>query len=150
MLIRGAHFRLKFSSKSGFVKLTLYSPPHIDFNTIPYFTYGCPYRGVKEGKLKSAQRFRDKSEVDSANASGTQARDKMILSVVCFKKKYGKGGFFFELSVRLEAVVKKEVKETPQLLSNENWEGLCFSKTKAKKKNCTGRMFPWFARMGTK
>ena len=51
-LIRGAHFQLKFSSKSGFVKLTLYSPPHIDFNTIPYFTYGCPYRGVKEGRLK--------------------------------------------------------------------------------------------------
>ena len=33
-------------------------PPHIDFNTIPYFTYGYPYRGVKEGKLKTIE-FRD-------------------------------------------------------------------------------------------
>ena len=47
-----AHFRLKFSSKSGFVKLTLYSPPtsiSILYLTSPTVALT---GGVKEGKLK--------------------------------------------------------------------------------------------------
>ena len=47
-------FSAKIFLKIWFCKIDPLLPPHIDFNTIPYFTYGCPYRGVKEGKLKSA------------------------------------------------------------------------------------------------
>ena len=51
-----AHFRLKFSSKSGFVKLTLYSPPHrFQYYTLLHLRF--PYRGVKEGKLKKGSLF---------------------------------------------------------------------------------------------
>ena len=46
-------FSAKIFLKIWFCKIDPLLPPHIDFNTIPYFTYGCPYRGVKEGKLKS-------------------------------------------------------------------------------------------------
>ena len=45
-------FSAKIFLKIWFCKIDPLLPPHIDFNTIPYFTYGCPYRGVKEGKLK--------------------------------------------------------------------------------------------------
>ena len=45
-------FLAKIFLKIWFCKIDPLLPPHIDFNTIPYFTYGCPYRGVKEGKLK--------------------------------------------------------------------------------------------------
>ena len=44
-------FSAKIFLKIWFCKIDPLLPPHIDFNTIPYFTYGCPYRGVKEGKL---------------------------------------------------------------------------------------------------
>ena len=46
-------FSAKIFLKIWFCKIDPLLPPHIDFNTIPYFTYGCPYRGVKEGKLKT-------------------------------------------------------------------------------------------------
>ena len=49
----GPIFRLKFSSKSGFVKLTLYSPPtsiSILYLTSPTVTLT---GGVKEGRLKT-------------------------------------------------------------------------------------------------
>ena len=46
-------FSAKIFLKIWFCKIDPLLPPHIDFNTIPYFTYGCPYRGVKEGKLKN-------------------------------------------------------------------------------------------------
>ena len=45
-------FLAKIFLKIWFCKIDPLLPPHIDFNTIPYFTYGYPYRGVKEGKLK--------------------------------------------------------------------------------------------------
>ena len=45
-------FSAKIFLKIWFCKIDPLLPPHIDFNTIPYFTYGYPYRGVKEGKLK--------------------------------------------------------------------------------------------------
>ena len=45
-------FLAKIFLKIWFCKIDPFPPPHIDFNTIPYFTYGYPYRGVKEGKLK--------------------------------------------------------------------------------------------------
>ena len=48
-------FSAKIFLKIWFCKIDPLLPPHIDFNTIPYFTYGCPYRGVKEGKLKKKQ-----------------------------------------------------------------------------------------------
>ena len=44
-------FLAKIFLKIWFCKIDPLLPPHIDFNTIPYFTYGYPYRGVKEGKL---------------------------------------------------------------------------------------------------
>ena len=46
-------FLAKIFLKIWFCKIDPLLPPHIDFNTIPYFTYGYPYRGVKEGKLKN-------------------------------------------------------------------------------------------------
>ena len=46
-------FSAKIFLKIWFCKIDPLLPPHIDFNTIPYFTYGYPYRGVKEGKLKT-------------------------------------------------------------------------------------------------
>ena len=55
-VIRGAHFWPKFSSKSGFVILTLYSPPtsiSILYLTSPTVTLT---GGVKEGKLKRKRR----------------------------------------------------------------------------------------------
>ena len=48
-------FSAKIFLKIWFCKIDPLLPPHIDFNTIPYFTYGCPYRGVKEGKLKTIE-----------------------------------------------------------------------------------------------
>ena len=51
-------FSAIFSLKIWFCKIDPLLPPHIDFNTIPYFTYGCPYRGVKEGKLKRGKKKR--------------------------------------------------------------------------------------------
>ena len=45
-------FLAKIFLKIWFCKIDPLLPPHIDFNTIPYFTYGYPYRGVKEGELK--------------------------------------------------------------------------------------------------
>ena len=51
-------FSAKIFLKIWFCKIDPLLPPHIDFNTIPYFTYGCPYRGgVKEGKLKTQKKF---------------------------------------------------------------------------------------------
>ena len=50
-------FSAKIFLKIWFCKIDPLLPPHIDFNTIPYFTYGCPYRGVKEGKLKKGSLF---------------------------------------------------------------------------------------------
>ena len=50
-------FSAKIFLKIWFCKIDPLLPPHIDFNTIPYFTYGCPYRGVKEGKLKTAKKI---------------------------------------------------------------------------------------------
>ena len=50
-------FSAKIFLKIWFCKIDPLLPPHIDFNTIPYFTYGCPYRGVKEGKLKSSAKW---------------------------------------------------------------------------------------------
>ena len=47
-------FSAKIFLKIWFCKIDPLLPPHIDFNTIPYFTYGYPYRGVKEGKLKNS------------------------------------------------------------------------------------------------
>ena len=46
-------FSAKIFLKIWFCKIDPLLPPHIDFNTIPYFTYGYPYRGVKEGMLKT-------------------------------------------------------------------------------------------------
>ena len=48
-------FLAKIFLKIWFCKIDPLLPPHIDFNTIPYFTYGYPYRGVKEGKLKKVE-----------------------------------------------------------------------------------------------
>ena len=50
-------FSAKIFLKIWFCKIDPLLPPHIDFNTIPYFTYGCPYRGVKEGKLKTVPKM---------------------------------------------------------------------------------------------
>ena len=50
-------FSAKIFLKIWFCKIDPLLPPHIDFNTIPYFTYGYPYRGVKEGKLKRGKKL---------------------------------------------------------------------------------------------
>ena len=54
-------FLAKIFLKIWFCKIDPFPPPHIDFNTIPYFTYGSPYRGVKEGKLKRVEGLRTNS-----------------------------------------------------------------------------------------
>ena len=53
-------FLAKIFLKIWFCKIDPLLPPHIDFNTIPYFTYGYPYRGVKEGKLKRKKKRGEK------------------------------------------------------------------------------------------
>ena len=41
-------FLAKIFLKIWFCKIDPLLPPHIDFNTIPYFTYGYPYRGFEK------------------------------------------------------------------------------------------------------
>ena len=59
-------FSAKIFLKIWFCKIDPLLPPHIDFNTIPYFTYGCPYRGVKEGKLKTTTKLRNMLQCDKS------------------------------------------------------------------------------------
>ena len=69
-------FSAKIFLKIWFCKIDPLLPPHIDFNTIPYFTYGCPYRGVKEGKLKNNPILRQALKMDH-----------FLLSLIRKKKK---------------------------------------------------------------
>ena len=85
-------FSAKIFLKIWFCKIDPFPPPHIDFNTIPYFTYGYPYKGVKEGKLKNQSKSPKKKMFTGVLHKNPKMLERLVTLCLLLKRiKTGRG-----------------------------------------------------------